>query len=111
MKNVESLPDSIGWFNECADNQLGCAVSKEGSSDLANPEILFIAYRWAKMRVLLETVGDERMDADKIKEFVAELKNQLQKFTAIKTQCGTIQTSAKKIKEISDELKEEINDG
>ena len=111
VKDVETVPDSIGWFNECADNQLVCALSRDGSSDLTNLEILFIAYRWAKLRVLLESVSDERMDANKIKEFVDDLKNQLQKFTTIKTQCGTIQTSAKKIKDISDELKDQIDEG
>jgi polyhydroxyalkanoate synthesis regulator phasin len=111
VKDVEALPESIGWFNECADDQLVCALSREGSSDLTNLEILFIAYRWAKLRLLVESVANERMDADKIKEFVDELKNQLQKFTAIKTQCGAIQSSAKKIKDISDELKEQIDEG
>lgn len=111
VKDVEAVPESIGWFNECADNQLVCALSREGSSDLTNLEILFIAYRWAKLRVLLESVGEEKMDSDKIKEFVEDLRVQLKQFTAIKTQCGSIQTSAKKIKDISDELKERIDEG
>ena len=49
VKDVETVPESIGWFNECADNQLVCALSREGSPDLTNLEILFIAYRWAKL--------------------------------------------------------------
>jgi hypothetical protein len=111
VRDVEALPESIGCFNECADNQLVCALAKEGSSDLANLEILFIAYRWAKMRVLLESVSDQRMDAGKIKEIVDDLKNQLRRFATIKTKCSSIQTSAKEIKDISDELKEHIDEG
>ena len=50
VEDVETVPESIGWFNECADNQLVCALSTEGSPDLTNLEILFIAYRWAKLQ-------------------------------------------------------------
>jgi hypothetical protein len=111
VKDVEALPESIGCFNECADNQLVCALAKEESSDSTNLDILFIAYRWAKLRVLLESVADQRMDAGKIKEIVNDLKNQLRRFTTIKTKCSSIQTSAKEIKDISDELKDHIDDG
>jgi hypothetical protein len=111
VKDVEALDESVGWFNEYSENQLVCALSRQGSEDLANLEILLVAYRWAKMRVLLESAVDNTMDASKIKELVLGLQNQLQKFSTIKTQCGTIERSAKEIKSVSDELKEHIADG
>lgn len=110
-KNIEALPESIGWFNEYSGNQLVCALSTKESAEVTNPEILRIAYRWAKMRALLESSGDEGLDVSKVKEFVAKLQSELQKFTKIRTQCGTIEKSAKDIKIISDDVKDSINEG
>ena len=71
---------------------------------------LLIAYRWAKMRTLLESGIENRMDASKIKELALGLQNELRKFSTIKAQCSTIEKSAKAIKNVSDELKEDIDE-
>ena len=71
---------------------------------------LLIAYRWAKMRTLLEPGIENRMDASKIKELALGLQNELRKFSTIKAQCSTIEKSAKAIKNVSDELKEDIDE-
>ena len=110
-KSIEALPESVGWFNEYSGNQLVCALSMNGSTEITNPEILRIAYRWAKMRSLLESSTDQGLDVSKVKEFVTNLQTGLQKFSKIRTQCGTIEKSAKDIKTISDELKDSIDEG
>jgi len=50
------------------------------------------------------------MDASKIKELALGLQNELRKFSTIKAQCSTIEKSAKAIKNVSDELKEDIDE-
>ena len=110
-KSIEALPESVGWFNEYSGNQLVCALSMNGSPEITNPEILRIAYRWAKMRSLLESSTDQGLDVSKVKEFVTNLQTGLQKFSKIRTQCGTIEKSAKDIKTTSDELKDSIDEG
>ncbi|MGA2785116.1 MAG: hypothetical protein ABSF09_10510 [Candidatus Bathyarchaeia archaeon] len=62
------------------------------------------------MRTLLESGIENRMDASKIKELALGLQNELRKFSTIKAQCSTIEKSAKAIKNVSDELKEDIDE-
>lgn len=110
VKNVEALPQSVGWFNEYSGNQLVCALTTKGSETITNPEILYVAYRWAKTRALLEASNHEKLDVKRVKELVDELKNHLQNFRRIKTQCTTIKKSAKDIKTIADEIEDQIDD-
>jgi hypothetical protein len=110
VKNLEALPQSVGWFNEYSGNQLVCALTTRETEQISNPEIIHIAYRWAKTRSLLDATMDETFDAGKVKQLVAELKDELQKFTKIKTQCSTIEKSAKDIKSISQEIKDDIDE-
>ncbi len=110
VKNVEALPRSVGWFNEYSGNQLVCALASQESEIITNPEILYIAYRWAKIRALLESSNHEELDAKRLEELVDELKNDLQNFRRIKTQCTTIEKSAKDIKTIADEIEGRIDD-
>jgi hypothetical protein len=110
IKNVEALPQSVGWFNEYAGNQLVCALTTQESEQLTNPEILHIAYRWAKARLFLNVSTSERLDATRVRELVEELENELQKFRTIKTQCTTIEKSAKEIRSISDDLQDHFGE-
>jgi hypothetical protein len=53
-KNVEALPDSVGWFNEYENNKLVVALGASGSGQVRE-EVLNIAIIWARLRILLQT--------------------------------------------------------
>ena len=56
VKNVECLPRQVGWFNEIG-NKLICALcsdeENEGDATL-HKEVMLIAYKWAKTRLISE---------------------------------------------------------
>ena len=53
-KNVEALPDSVGWFNEYGNNKLVVALGASGSGQVRE-EVLNITITWARLRILLQT--------------------------------------------------------
>lgn len=107
-KYKESLPKKVGWFNEYRGNMLVCAMgSKE--NDTFFPEILNIAYQWAKLRVEKEFSINERA-RDIIREGIKELETNLDNFSKIQTQCTNIEESAAKIREISKKLEKDIKE-
>jgi len=110
-KYKESLPKKVGWFNEYRGNMLVCAL---GSSDADTffPEILNIAYQWAKLRLKREiTIEEEALEV--ITEGISEIERKLDTFSQIKEQCTNVEKATEKIRKISDNLrgsiKEELN--
>lgn len=107
-KFKESFPRKIGWFNEYEGNMLVCALgSKEANSIF--PEILNIAYQWAKLRLKSKTTLNEEA-IDTIIEGIKEINAKLNRFSQIKTQCTNINKAAKEIRNLSDGLREDIKE-
>ena len=107
-KYKEALPKNIGWFNEFKGNMLICALgSKE--ADTYFPELLNIAYQWAKLRITNEITIEEKA-LEVLTEGVREIESKLNVFSQIKTKCTNIEKAAKDIKTLSDELKEDIKE-
>jgi len=107
-KYNEALPKKIGWFNEFRGNMLVCALgSKE--ADTFFPELLNNAYQWAKLRVKKEmTIGEKALET--LTEGIREIEMKLDTFSQIQTQCTNVDKATKEIRELSDNLKDSIEE-
>lgn len=108
-KYVEALPKSVGWFNEYG-NVLVCALGSR-DADTFHPEILDIAYQWAKLR--LKSEGE--VDKEAVKNAISELdklNDRLDELSRIKTKCssakGALDEIEKIVKSLEDSLKEQL---
>jgi len=103
-----ALPKKIGWFNEFRGNMLVCALgSKE--ADTFFPEVLNIAYQWAKLRITKEITIEEKA-LETINVGIKEIETKLDTFSQIKTQCTNVDKATAEIRELSDELKNSIEE-
>jgi hypothetical protein len=110
VKNTESLPESVGWFNEYNGNQLVCALGNKESNGILHEEILYIAYKWAKLKIVLESLKEKKFDASFVNEKVSTIKNKLEEFKAIRTQCSNIETASEEIRTISRRAEKSMNE-
>jgi len=111
VKNIESLPDSVGWFSEYNGNQLVCALSSEKfKTEELHEEIMFIAYRWAKTKIQLEAAREEKVDPIFIRDKVAALKSKLADLSAIRTQCGNIEQANETIRGLTRQIERDLNE-
>ena len=108
VRNVESLPKSIGWFQEFGNNMLACALSTTEKEEGLHYELLLIACKWARTKVMLQSLKESKVDAEFIQNKITKIQNKLNELRTIKTQCTNIMTASDKIKTISKELEEEI---
>ena len=108
VRNVESLPKSIGWFQEFGNNMLACALSTTEKEEGLHYELLLIACKWARTKVMLQSLKESKVDAEFIQNKITKIQNKLNELRTIKTQCTNIMTASDKIKTISKELEDEI---
>ena len=107
-KYNEALPKKIGWFNEFRGNMLVCALgSKE--ADTFFPELLNNACQWAKLRVKKEMTIEEKA-LETLTEGIREIEMKLDTFSQIQTQCTNVDKATKEIRELSDNLKDSIEE-
>ena len=109
-KWVESLPKSVGCFNEYQGNHLVCALSSGKHEGVVHPEILNIAVCWARIRSLLETAVAEGINVSLIQGKLDEIINKLDLFSRIKRECMNIEKSAEEIKSLSDDVRDGIQE-
>jgi len=109
VKNVESLPQSVGWFNEYDGNKLVCALGSENSDDKLHGEILLISYKWAKAKVMLQVLRESQIDAEFIQNKITKIQKKLAELSRINTQCTNIETASEKIRTIAKSLKVDID--
>lgn len=109
IKSVESLPKSIGWFQEIGDNMLVCALSSNQKEDDAlHSEILLIAYKWARLRLMLQSFKESKVDSKFIQDKITKIQRKISELKTIKTQCTNIETASDKIRTISKNLEDTI---
>ncbi len=108
VKFVESLPKSIGWFQEFGNNMLACALSTTEKEEGLHYELLLIACKWARTRVMLQSLKESKVNAEFIQSRITKIQNKLTELRTIKTQCTNIMTASDKIKTIAKELEDEI---
>lgn len=100
-KNRDSLPDSVGWFNEYDGNHLVCALENNDGDTMIDGEIIHIAYKWSRAKLRLETNKEKKLDASFILEKISDIQTNLGELRRVKTQCTNIEKSAGIIKEVS----------
>ncbi len=99
-KNKDSLPESVGWFNEYPGNHLVCALENNGDS-MIDGEVLHIAYKWARARLRIENSKETKLDPSFIVKKLADVQNSIGDLRKVKTQCTNIDNATEKIREIS----------
>lgn len=110
VKNVESIDPSNGYFHEYGGNKLVCALGNSNDDGLLHTEILFIAYRWARLRLMLEsTKQQKKLDTSYVMEKVKLIENDLRDFAKIITKCGNIESSADEIRGLAERMHRNID--
>ncbi len=107
-KNKESLPESIGWFNEYDDGHLVCAVEDGNGDSFIDGEIIHIAYKWARARLRIESAKEKKLDPSFVVEKTRAIQNKMKDMRSVKTQCTSIETSAKEIKDTVKDMESAI---
>ncbi len=114
VKNVESLPKSVGFFNELEGNILVCALGREGEKPEFHPEVVDIAYKWAKLRVMTEGARDLRFDAGKLLRRIDSMKGRMNEFGGILGQVRDVRkvldAVEARIEGLRDDLSVELRD-
>ncbi len=106
-KNVEALPDSVGWFNEYGNNKLVVALGSSGSDQLRE-EVLNIAITWARLRILLQTPTRVGVDAGKIAEAARKAETVIGRFREILTQCTNVEKASRTIRGLCEEIQQSL---
>ena len=109
VKSVESVPKSIGYFQELSGNKLVVALGSDGDDTLQD-ELLLIAYKWARNKVNAKDLKEKQIDPQVIKEKTDSIRQKIQKLKTIKTDCNNIEKTSKNIKITAESISEEISD-
>jgi hypothetical protein len=109
FRYVESLPNSVGWFKEFYGNHLICAIGTKQHEEVLAPEMLRVAFCWAKMKVLSGKETMEKIDITPILlEKIQKIQDSLKNFSNIRTQCTNLDKATEKIRSLADEIEEDI---
>ena len=109
FRYVESLPGSVGWFKEYYGKHLICALGTREHEEFLAPEMLRVAFGWAKMKLLSGTEAGETIDViPVIREKMQKIKDSLKNFSNIRTQCSNLEKATVKIRSLSDEIEGDI---
>ena len=107
-RHVEALPPDYGWFKELTDKKLVIALGTENDEKM-HTELLHIAYRWARAKLLQDTLQNGGFDPTFVQAKIKVLQDKLKKFQSIKVQCKNIDKASSKIDDMAETLEEEIN--
>ena len=107
VKNKDSLPETVGWFNEYDGNHLVCAV-ENNEEEMMDGEIIHIAYKWARAKLRLEGSKEKKFDASKILEKTTEIQQKIGDLRKVKLQCNNIDKSTEAIRETTKDTEKEI---
>lgn len=108
IRFVESLPKGVGWFQEYENNMLACALSTNDREETLHHELLLIAYKWARTRVMLQTLKDSKVNVEFVQNRIERIQRKLRELSEIKAECTNIETSSTKIRTITIELADNI---
>ena len=107
-RGKDSLPDSVGWFNEYDGNHLVCAVENGDSEEVMDGEIIHIAYKWARARLRIEASKEKKIDSSSILSKTSEIQDKLGDLSKIKRQCTNIDKSTEAIRATTKETEKAI---
>jgi len=86
-RNVEALKKDIGWFKELSDKKLVISLGTKTNSDELHPEILHIAYRWARAKLLQVILRNGGFDPTFVKDKIIVMQEKLKDLDRIQSQC------------------------
>jgi hypothetical protein len=109
VKDIELIQSTIGWFNEYNESNLVCALGKGENENAAHEEILCIAYKWAKLKLTLESQKGKKIDSTFISQQVKAVKDKLKALDMVLTQCNNIGESAGEIRSSTKNAKGDID--
>jgi len=107
-RSVDALPKNIGWFKEISDKKLVCAIGDHDDDEI-HAEILHIAYRWARAKLLQSSTKNAKFDPRVVQEKIITVHEKLKKFSSIKRQCGNIDKASTEIRDLAETLNSEID--
>ena len=108
-RNVEALNKDIGWFKELSDKKLVIALGTKNNDPELHPEILHIAYRWARAKLRQDTLQSGGFDPTFVNDKIIVLQEKLKDLESIKGQCKNIDTASTEIKNLAEGLNEELD--
>ncbi len=98
----------VGWFSEIDQNYVVVALS-DTPDDEIEPRFLTFAYHWARTRTLLSAVEmGSAVDPEAMKTELDGLKQSIESFGKIRTQCTQLEQSTKNIRSLLRETEDEI---
>ncbi|MFQ5909983.1 MAG: hypothetical protein ACE5IJ_04585, partial [Thermoplasmata archaeon] len=110
VRHVETLSKSIGWFNEYKNKFLVAALGSKEFEEELHQEMLEVAYRWARTRVLLrEATIAEGVDATAIQRQLEAAETALSRFSRIRTQCTNAKKAIQAIRDEAAGIQEELS--
>ena len=108
VKHKEGIPKKIGVFNEFRGNILVVALgSKEENTFF--PQLLHVAYRWAKLRISTE-INIEQKALKVLDKSIKQISEKLETFSQIQRQCTNIEKATNEIRQYSEDLRNDIDE-
>jgi len=108
VKSPDAVPKSIGSFNEIGENMLICAIGN-GDEVTIHDELLLMALRYAKIRVMSQNSNNNQVDTRLIQEKIGNIRQKIGKLRTSKADCTNIEKSTKNIRNNLESLEDEIN--
>ena len=107
-KNRDSLPESVGWFNEYDGNHLVCALEDNDGTSMIDGEVIHIAYKWARARLRIQNSVESKLDVSFVMKKASDIQSNLDDLRKIKRDCTSIETATGSIKEQAKNIKTQI---
>ncbi|TET89623.1 MAG: hypothetical protein E3J35_09445 [Methanomassiliicoccales archaeon] len=108
IKNKEALPKMVGYFNEYPGNQLVAVYGVE-TEDGNEGELLEIAYKWARTRLLYQKGEVTGVDLTRVGNRLEEISASMKNFTNILKQCKNVEKANDKIRKLCGDIRDEIS--
>lgn len=84
------------------------ATSKINFKFYLHSELLLIAYKWARLRIMLQNFKENKIDAGFIHNKITKIQHKISELRTIKTQCRNIETASDKIWTVSKQLEDDV---
>ncbi|MFQ6060449.1 MAG: hypothetical protein ACE5KV_04010, partial [Thermoplasmata archaeon] len=107
IKRKEALPKQVGYFNEYRGTQLVTVYGTEAEG--YEGELLEIAYKWARNKLLLERGVVTGVDLSSIGKRLDKIGTSLKDFSNILRQCTNVENASGKIRELCENMRGEIS--
>jgi len=107
VKRVECLPQSIGCWHEFGNTKLVIALGRVDDESL-NDELILIATKWARSRVMIEELKNKQVDAEFLESKIDSIGQEIKQLGKVKTECSNIKKSSENIRDIAETLKDKI---